>query len=90
MFGSNRDITGGTNQELSMVLTIFLWSGVRVLKHEFRGNMDYLQLFELKETITNRKVLASFRVFRIVFFRESSKMTAKSTLSRRKTTTKGK
>ena len=48
MFGSNRYITKGINHELPMELTIFLWSRVDALKLESDGNMDYLQVFELK------------------------------------------
>lgn len=49
MFGSNRYITRGINQGISMDLTIFLWSRVDALKLESDGDMDYLQVFELKE-----------------------------------------
>ena len=49
MFGSNRYITRGINQELPMELTIYLWSRVDALKLESDGDMDYLQVFELKE-----------------------------------------
>jgi hypothetical protein len=49
MFGSNRYITRGINQELPMDLTIFLWSRVDALKLESDGDMDYLQVFELKK-----------------------------------------
>jgi len=48
MFGSNRYITKGINQELPIELTIFLWSRVDALKLESDGKMDYLQVFELK------------------------------------------
>lgn len=55
MFGSNRYITKGCNQELPMELIIFLWFRVDALKLESDGDMDYLQVFELKE-ITEPKV----------------------------------
>ena len=49
MFGSNRYITRGINQELPMELIIFLWSRIDALKAETNGAMDYLQVFELKK-----------------------------------------
>ena len=58
MFGSNRYITRGINQGISMDLTIFLWSRVDALKLESDGDMDYLQVFELKE-ITEPEVKAN-------------------------------
>jgi hypothetical protein len=58
MFGSNRYITRGINQELPMDLTFFLWSRVDALKLESDGDMDYLQVFELKE-ITDPEVKAN-------------------------------
>ena len=48
MFGSNRYITRGINQELPMELAIFLWTRIDALKVESDGVMDYLQVFELK------------------------------------------
>ena len=58
MFGSNRYITRGINQELPMELTIFLWSRIDALKLDSDGDMDYLQVFELKE-ITDPEVKAN-------------------------------
>src|SRR5690554_976815 len=58
MFGSNLYITKGINQELPMELTIFLWSRIDALKLESDGDMDYLQVFELKE-ITDPEVKAN-------------------------------
>ena len=58
MFGSDRYITRGINLGLSMDLTIFLWSRVDALKLESDGDMDYLQVFELKE-ITDPEVKAN-------------------------------
>ena len=55
MFGSNRYITRGINQELPIELNILLWSRVDALKLESDGDMDYLQVFELKE-ITDPEV----------------------------------
>ena len=40
MFGSNRYITRGINQELPMELIIFLWSRVDALKLESDGETD--------------------------------------------------
>jgi len=42
-------ITRGINHELSAELILFLWSRVDALKLKSSGNMDYLQVFELKD-----------------------------------------
>ncbi len=49
MFGDKRYMTRGINAELPMALIIFLWAKIDELKEESKGNMDYLQVFELKE-----------------------------------------
>lgn len=58
MFGRNRYITKGINHGLPMELAIFLWSRIDALKVESDGDMDYLQVFELKE-ITDPEVNAN-------------------------------
>ena len=47
MFGEKRYMTRGINAELPMALIIFLWARIDELKEESKGNMDYLQVFDL-------------------------------------------
>lgn len=49
MFGNKRYMTKGIDQGLPMELIIFLWSRIDQLKAESNGDMDYLQVFDLKE-----------------------------------------
>ncbi len=49
MFGDKRYMTRGIDRKLPMELILFIWERIDALKAISNGNMDYLQVFELKE-----------------------------------------
>lgn len=49
MFGNKRYMTKGIDAELPLDLILFLWARIDQLKEESNGDMDYLQVFELKK-----------------------------------------
>ena len=48
MFGDKRYMTKGIDQGLPLDLILFIWKCIDALKAISNGNMDYLQVFELK------------------------------------------
>lgn len=53
MFNPNRRyMTKGIDRELPLDLLIFLWSLIDELKDASKGEMDYLQVFDLKRIKT--------------------------------------